>query len=85
MHRRRPPIALPARWRPEVKPSRYLGTVARSKINLLVDEELVRRARQQAIEAIGKSDSEIVEEALTAYLAERTLETAGAGSAFDSA
>ena len=58
--------------------------VARNKINLLVDEELVRRVRQQAMEAVGKSDAEIVEEALTAYLGERTLEAARAGSALES-
>jgi hypothetical protein len=57
--------------------------VAPNKINLLVDEELVRRVRQQAIEAVGKSDAEIVEEALTAYLGERTLEATGAGSALE--
>jgi hypothetical protein len=57
--------------------SRYFGVVARNKINLLVDEELVRRVRQQAIEAIGKSDAEIVEDALSAYLDDRVFAAAG--------
>jgi len=52
--------------------------VARNQINLLLDEELVRRVRQQASEAIGKSDAEIVEDALSAYLDDRV--SAGAGT-----
>ena len=51
--------------------------MARNQINLLLDEELVRRARQQASEAIGKSDAEIVEDALSAYLDDRVFAAAG--------
>jgi predicted transcriptional regulator len=51
--------------------------VARNKISLLLDEKLVRRVRQQASEAIGKSDAEIVEDALSAYLDDRLFAAAG--------
>jgi hypothetical protein len=50
--------------------------VARNPINLLLDEALVRRVRQQANEAIGKSDAEIVEDALSAYLDDRVFAAA---------
>lgn len=51
--------------------------MARNKISLLLDEKLVRRVRQQASEAIGKSDAEIVEDALSAYLDDRLFAAAG--------
>jgi hypothetical protein len=58
-----------------MKWSRYLGVVARGKINMSLDEELVR---QRASEAIGKSDAEIVEDALSAYLDGREFAVTGA-------
>jgi hypothetical protein len=61
-----------------MKWSRYLGVVARGKINMSLDEELVRRVRQRASEAIGKSDAEIVEDALSAYLDGREFAVTGA-------
>ena len=51
--------------------------MAGNQINLLLDEELVRRVRQQASEAIGKSDAEIVGDALSAYLDDRVFAAAG--------
>jgi hypothetical protein len=51
--------------------------VARNKLSLLVDEELVRRVHQDAIEAIGKSDPEILEDALSVYLDDRVFAAAG--------
>jgi hypothetical protein len=45
--------------------------VAWKNINVVLDEELVRSVRQQAVEAVGKSDAEIVEDVLSAYLADR--------------
>ncbi len=51
--------------------------MARNKLSLLVDEELVRRAHQHAIEAIGKSDPEAVEDALSAYLDDHVFAAAG--------
>ncbi len=63
---------------PPLECSRYLGIVARNRINLLVDAELVRRVRQYAVEAVGKSDAEIIEDALTACLGDRALDAARA-------
>jgi hypothetical protein len=54
----------------------YLGVMATRKVNLLLDEQLVRRARQQAIGAVGKSDAEVIEDALTVYLGDVALDTA---------
>ncbi len=51
--------------------------MARSKLRLLVDEELVRRVRQHASEGFGKSDPELVEDALSAYLGDRVFAAAG--------
>ncbi len=48
--------------------------MADRKVNLQLDEDLVRRARQQAIGAVGKSDAEVIEDALTVYLAERAMD-----------
>jgi hypothetical protein len=58
--------------------AQYLQVVATRKINLPLDEELVRRARQQAIGAVGKSDAEVIEDALAIYLGDRALDAARA-------
>jgi hypothetical protein len=57
-----------------------LEAMATRKLNLQLDEELVRRVRQQAVGAVGKSDAEVVEDALDAYLGDRVLDPA---SVFD--
>jgi predicted transcriptional regulator len=57
--------------------------VTGNKISLMVDEELVRRVRQHAIEAIGKSDAEIVEDALSAYLDDRVFAATGTGGSLE--
>jgi hypothetical protein len=53
------------------------------KVNLMLDEELVRRARRQDADALGKSDIEVVQDALTFYLGLRALEEARAQGAVD--
>jgi hypothetical protein len=58
----------------------YLEVMASRKVNLQLDEEFVRRVRQQAIGAVGKSDAEVIEDALTVYLGDRVLD---AGRAAD--
>jgi ribbon-helix-helix CopG family protein len=52
----------------------HLELMATRKINLQLDDELVRRVRQQAIAAVGKSDAEVIEDALTVYLGDRALD-----------
>ena len=49
----------------------------------MLDEELVRRARRLDAGAVGKSDLEVVEDALTFYLGLRALEEARAQGAVD--
>jgi hypothetical protein len=49
----------------------------------MLDEEIVRRARRQDADALGKSDLEVVEDALTFYLGLRALEEARAQGAVD--
>lgn len=50
--------------------------MATRKINLTLDEELVRRARQQDIGEASKSDVQVVEDALAVFLGLRALEDA---------
>jgi hypothetical protein len=49
----------------------------------MLDEDLVRRARRKDADALGKSDVEVVEDALTFYLGLRALEEARAQGAVD--
>lgn len=67
-----------------VRVARYpvLAMTAR-KVNLMLDEELVRRARRRDADALGKSDLEVVQDALTFYLGLRALEEARAQGAVD--
>jgi hypothetical protein len=51
---------------------------AARKINLPLDEELIRRARQQDQGAAAKSDLEVVEDALAVFLGLRALDEARA-------
>lgn len=46
------------------------------KINLTLDEEMVRRARQQDASEAGKSDVQVIEDALAIFLGLRALEDA---------
>jgi hypothetical protein len=57
--------------------------MAARKVNLMLDEELVRRARLKDADALGKSDLEVVEDALTLYLGLRVVEEARAQGAVD--
>ena len=52
------------------------------KVNLMLDEELVRRARQQDA-SVGKSDVQVVEDALAVYLGLRALDEARAQGTLD--
>jgi hypothetical protein len=52
--------------------------MATRKINLTLDEELVRRARQQDTGEADKSDVQVVEDALAVFLGLRALEDARA-------
>ncbi len=52
--------------------------MATRKINLMLDEELVRRARRQDTGEASKSDVQIVEDALAVFLGLRALEDARA-------
>jgi hypothetical protein len=56
--------------------------MATRKVNLMLDEDLVRRARQQDA-CIGKSDVQVVEGALAAYLGLRALQDARAQGTLD--
>ena len=59
--------------------ARYPGSaMATRKINLTLDEELVRRARRQDTGEADKSDVQVVEDALAVYLGLRTLQDARA-------
>jgi hypothetical protein len=57
--------------------------MAARKVNLMLDEELVNRARRHDANAVGKSDVEVVEDSLTLYLGLRALEEARAQGAVD--
>jgi hypothetical protein len=52
--------------------------MAARKINLTLDEELVRRAREQDAGEGGKSDAQVVEDALLVFLGLRALDDARA-------
>jgi hypothetical protein len=59
--------------------------MATRKINLMLDEELIRRARQQDNGEAGKSDVEVVEDALAVFLGLRALEDARTQGTLDAA
>ncbi len=61
------------------------STVATRKINLMLDEELIRRARQQDNGEAGKSDVEVVEDALAVFLGLHALEDARAQGTLEAA
>jgi hypothetical protein len=52
--------------------------MATRKISLSVDEDLIRRARERDIAAAGKTDGEVIEDALTVYFGDRALDEARA-------
>jgi hypothetical protein len=59
--------------------ARYPGlAMATRKVNLTLDEDLVRRARRQDIGEAGKSDVQVVEDALAVFLGLRALDEARA-------
>jgi hypothetical protein len=61
---------------------RYPGrAMATRKVNLMLDEELIRRARRQDNGEADKSDVEVVEDALAVFLGLRALEDARAQGA----
>jgi len=67
-----------------VRAARYpVLAMATRKVNLMLDEELVRRARLKDADALGKSDLEVVQDALAFYLGLRALEEARAQGAVD--
>ena len=56
-------------------PSRYPESImATRKINLMFDEDLIARARQQDLGEAGKSDVRVVEDALAVFLGLRALD-----------
>jgi len=57
--------------------------MATRKVNLLLDEELIRRTRQQDRGGTGKSDVEVIEDALAVYLGLRALDDARAQGTLD--
>ncbi len=57
---------------------RYPELMATRKINLPLDEELVRRARDQDVGQSSKSDAQVVEDALSVMLGLRALDDARA-------
>jgi hypothetical protein len=57
--------------------------MATRKVNLMLDQELIRRARQQDTSALGKSDEQVVEGALAVYLGLRALQDARAQGTLD--
>lgn len=52
--------------------------MATRKIDLTLDEELVRRAREQDLGQGSKSDAQVVEDALSVFLGLRALDDARA-------
>jgi len=52
--------------------------MATRRINLPLDEELIRRARQQDLTGPEKSDAQVVEDALAVYLGMNALDEARA-------
>jgi hypothetical protein len=57
---------------------RYPESMTTRKINLPLDEELVRRARDQDLGQGSKSDAQVVEDALSVFLGLRALDDARA-------
>jgi hypothetical protein len=57
--------------------------MATRKVNLMLDQELVRRSRQQDTGALGKSDVQVVKGALAVYLGLRTLQDTRAQGTLD--
>jgi hypothetical protein len=53
------------------------------RVNLALDEELIRRIREQDQATTGKSDAELVESALAVHLALKTLDNARAQGTLD--
>jgi hypothetical protein len=52
--------------------------MATRKVNLMLDEDLVRRARRQDVGEADKSDVQVVEDALAVFLGLRALDEARA-------
>jgi hypothetical protein len=52
--------------------------MATQKVSLMLDEELVRRARQEDTGEADKSDGQVVEDALAVFLGMRALDDARA-------
>jgi hypothetical protein len=52
--------------------------MATQKVSLMLDEELVRRARREDAGEADKSDGQVVEDALAVFLGMRALEDARA-------
>jgi len=52
--------------------------MATRKVNLMLDEGLVERARRQDVAEADKSDTEVVEDALAVFLGLRALDDARA-------
>jgi hypothetical protein len=52
--------------------------MATRRISLPLDEELIRRARQQDHSAADKSDAKVIEDALAVYLGMKALDEARA-------
>lgn len=57
--------------------------MATRKISLPLDEELIRRTREQDRGATGKSDVEVIQDALAVYLGLRALDDARAQGTLD--
>jgi hypothetical protein len=57
---------------------RYSEAMATRKVNLMLDEGLVERARRQDVAEADKSDAEVVEDALAVFLGLRALDDARA-------
>jgi hypothetical protein len=57
--------------------------MATRKVNLMLDEDLIRCARRHDADAVGKSDLDVVQDALKFYLGLRALEEARAQGAVD--
>jgi 2-polyprenyl-3-methyl-5-hydroxy-6-metoxy-1,4-benzoquinol methylase len=55
---------------------RYPGVMGLHTINLSLDEKLVQRAREQDVGEGSKSDAQVVEDALAAFLGLRALDEA---------
>jgi hypothetical protein len=54
-----------------------------NKISLPLDEELIRRARDQDVGRADKSGAQVIEDALAVYLGDRALDDARAQGTLD--